>query len=230
MEIINVLKKINWNIVLNYIHATKNQLVQPSERFLASEIRDNLIPKISNKTIDYINENGNDLLFTDDNKSYKIECKYLSDGYLYTKNKNKRNFAPKITLVNTISKETPTELPQDYSESILCLEPYAISLVSTKDLINNKLIKFEKGQIVAKQIPVKLFHKIFDYNQSKQLVEKFDIESESKKFVQDSLDKFLNVYNQAYYNSIQEIIDSNVLTPIQKIELFSQYSTQKQIS
>jgi hypothetical protein len=207
-EILNIIKKsVDWNVIANYIHSTKRQLTDQTDRFISSEIRENIIEIASIGNLKYVNKDGNDLLLTYKNQPLKIESKFQSNGFLYTpKAIEKRSTVNNIVLLNIKSKNTPKKLPKDYSSVILCSEPHAFSIIFTEDIL--PFLQVTNTQIIAKDIPARYFHEIMNYQEFIIHDIEFNIQSEKEIFVKNTTQEFKTKYdliNGSYVSTIKVV-------------------------
>lgn len=213
-KIVDILKNdIDFNLVFNWIQCTKDQLKKRNYRNLGSVIREGFF---ETENVKYIDEAGADLFHK---IIGKIEVKSsLVDGFLFTELGNPRKKVKTIILKNTESKK----IIQEYTNKsilIICCERHCISIVFFEDLIKNKLIDTTKpGQVLAKNIPESLFHKLMTHEQFINYVNEFNSEQDLYNFIKEEQDKFKSQYEEGKKNNnLTQTEEKNKMnTPIEK--------------
>ncbi len=202
------------NYILNFTRATLKQCNGKLERSMKADIRDKLCEK--SKFFKYVNKDGNDLLFThpDLDSPIKIETKF-SNTFLYTEagylrgkinsqGKSNKPIVPRVEICNSNSCSQSKKIPENYSEIIICIEPFCISILFVEDIIC--YLHSKPGKLIAKRIPINLFYKLMDVNTSEDFIDlkiDFDLQNKFDSMKRDSSKEYDDLYNKNLldYNS-----------------------------
>jgi len=169
-ELIEDVKTIDFDKFSRFLVSINGQLTDRISRFSASSIRERELERISFSKFKYVDEIGCDFLYRFKNEDLKIEAKYSSSGFLYrpeikTKSKKNRCIFPQISLANTKSKEDSKTIidkinKENENKILFFYDCYNFYFLYWHDLAKNNLIFKKDGEIIAKNIHKKYFHKI----------------------------------------------------------------------
>ena len=176
IQLIQILKNVNWQKFHNLCISIGKELNDPQWRFLKAIFLENAVAEYSNNKLSYAGDKEKGCDFRVESLgNTKIEMKYTEEC-LYNKKYQLKQTTKSITLLNSRGTNTHLCLPEDYSEYLLIVEMNGAALVSKEVL--QKYISVN-GDSLTTKIPTDELHIIFEPNEIVQLTEKKELNIKS---------------------------------------------------
>lgn len=108
---------VDWHRFSKLVKALGHQLNTEQLRFLKARILEKSVEQYSNKTLQYVAQDGVDFLITGLNNT-RLEMKY-TEGAIYTNKKNELRKNCSIKLTNSMGTNTHAQLPPYYADYLM---------------------------------------------------------------------------------------------------------------
>jgi hypothetical protein len=125
---------IDWQRFVNLCVSIGDQLNDAQWRFFKAVVFENSMEAYSDGSVEYVGEEGCDLLVTLNGQVVRVEMKYTEHALYTAKGKLPRANSQKITLMNSKGSNTHKSLPANYADFLLVVGVRAAALVSKSTL------------------------------------------------------------------------------------------------
>ena len=125
---------IDWQRFVNLCVSIGDQLNDAQWRFFKAVVFENSMEAYSDGSVEYVGEEGCDLLVTLNGQVVRVEMKYTEHALYTAKGKLPRANSQKITLMNSKGSNTHKSLPVNYADFLLVVGVRAAALVSKSTL------------------------------------------------------------------------------------------------
>lgn len=178
---------VNWQRFVNLCASIGDQLNDAQWRFFKAIVFENSMEAYSDGSIEYVGQEGCDLLVKIDGKQYRIEMKYTEHALYTAKGMKPRAESQSITLMNSKGSNTHKTLPAGYADYLLVVGSRAAAVIDKKSL--TKFIEINGDSISAK-IPTDKMKFVFTPNSvTNRSITKLNLREELNEAVRRALGK-----------------------------------------
>lgn len=190
VQVIDILKAINWSRFSRLCSSLGNELNDPQWRFMKAVFLENAVADYSHGMLEYVGDKERGCDFKIPSlANAKIEMKY-TEGCLFVPKKTQlRGTTKQITLLNSRGTNTHSNLPEEYADYLLIVEMNGAAVISKEKL---KEYVTSHGDSLTAKIPTDQLHIIFKPEDISTVVERKNLD-----------------IKQTMMNAIKEIIESN---------------------
>lgn len=149
---------VNWQRFVNLCASIGDQLNDAQWRFFKAIVFENSMEAYSDGSVQYVGEEGCDLLVTINDRQYRVEMKYTEHALYTAKGQKPRVHSQSITLMNSKGSNTHKTLPAGYADYLLVVGSRAAAVIDKKAL--SRYININ-GDSISAQIPTDSMQFVF---------------------------------------------------------------------